>query len=72
MESMAAIRTNNLSDQLQHSAFERITHSVFNLQTSLTALEKILLEISPVRKAWGPLSKVLQLVACANIGFDTI
>jgi glycosyltransferase involved in cell wall biosynthesis len=72
VDSMAAVLDCTIRERLRDFAYERISQSAFNLQKSLKALEKILLEIKPVRKAWGPLSKVLQLVTYANIGLDTI
>lgn len=55
---------------LQLRALEHIKTSAFHVSKSLTVLERILLDIKPVRKAWGSLSGVLPFVSYADIGIN--
>jgi glycosyltransferase involved in cell wall biosynthesis len=51
--AMEKMLSPSFRNSLSEKAFEHICHSKFNIQNSLISLEKYLLEIIPVRKAWG-------------------
>lgn len=62
----------NTRDRFTEMAFEHISYSSFHLQKSLKVLERILLDIRPVRKAWGKVSALVQLITYANIGAENL
>lgn len=57
--------------QLAASAYQHISKSCFHLDKSIHLLQQILLQVKPIRKAWGAGKNVLKFFAYANIGmFD--
>lgn len=69
--SMSAVTRADVRKKLQESAFQRINDSAFHVSNSVSALQKILQEIRPVRKAWGKVPALVHLLTCANIGIMT-
>jgi glycosyltransferase involved in cell wall biosynthesis len=71
-QAMGKMLVPDARNRFSQLAFEHISRSSFHLQKSLKVLEKILLDIRPVRKSWGNISRLMQLITYANIGAENL
>lgn len=69
---MQKILNEDIRKQMCASAYQRISQSSFNVEKSIQVLKDILLQIKPIRKAWGNSSGLLQVLTYANVGVLSI
>jgi len=69
--TMKQVLDSSTRDKMIASAKLHITHSPFNLNFSLQALNKILLDVTPIRKTWG-VDYFLNLFLFINFIFQSI
>lgn len=66
--SMEMLMNEETRSTLVEKAAVQIRNSPFHVDKSVTTLERILLDIKPVRKAWGSLPGLMSILSYANIG----
>ena len=67
-KDMNRILDTGFRKQLASSAYQHISKSCFHLDKSIHLLQHILLQVKPIRKAWGAGKNVLKFFAYANLG----